>query len=107
MPMSSGYARRKRPAICSGERPWPRCVLTYCHSQGSRSVRGRRGWLARADARVCAVQARYGPCPTLRVCSRLTVLGARPNIDAIARSEWPWVRPRLTVCVTQVRVALF
>ena len=41
--LSSGYARRRRPAICSGEPPSARCVRTYCQSQGSRSVRGRRG----------------------------------------------------------------
>ena len=42
-PMSSGYARLRRPAICSGEQPSAKCVFTCCHSQGSRSVRGRRG----------------------------------------------------------------
>jgi hypothetical protein len=42
-PMSSGYARLRLPAICSGEQPSAKCVFTCCHSQGSRSVRGRRG----------------------------------------------------------------
>ena len=42
-PMSSGYARLRRPAICSGEQPSAKCVFTCCDSQGSRSVRGRRG----------------------------------------------------------------
>ncbi len=41
--MSSGYACRRRPAICSGEHPWPRWVRTYGQSHGSRSLRGSRG----------------------------------------------------------------
>ena len=40
--MSSGYARLSRPAICSDEQPSARCVLTYCHSQESRSLHGHR-----------------------------------------------------------------
>ncbi len=53
---------------------------------------------ARVPARVCAVQARYGwPRVTWRANARLTVLGARPSIDASVRNEWPWARPRLKV----------
>ncbi len=84
--LSSGYALRRRPANCSGEQPRARCVQTSCHSQGSRGVRGRRGWHARAAARVCALQARYG---WSRACSRLTVLEARRNTVAIVRNDWP------------------
>ena len=29
----------------------------------------------------------------LRADSRLTVRGARPNILALIRREWPWARP--------------
>jgi len=96
----------RRPAICSGEQSRARYVLSYCHSQGSRSLRGPRGWQARADARVCAVQARYGPRIALRACSRLTVLGARPNTDAIVRNEWPWASPRLRVSRSSTRMCL-
>ncbi len=95
--MSSGDSRRRRPAICSGEHPGPRRVRTYCHSHGSRSLRGRRGRCARGTARLCAGQARDG-CPlALRASSRLTVLGARPNTVAIVRNDWPWASPRLRV----------
>ena len=41
--MSSGHARRRRPAIYSDELPAARCVRIYCHSHGSRSFRGRSG----------------------------------------------------------------
>lgn len=35
-------ARWRRLAICSSEQPWPQCVRTYCHSQRSKGLRGRR-----------------------------------------------------------------
>ena len=61
--------------------------------QGSTTLRGRRGWLGRAAASVCAEQAREGwPLAVLRAASRLTVLEASP---------------RLTVFGTQVPVAYF
>lgn len=41
--MSSGSARRRHPAICSGEPPAANWVRTWRHSHGSRSVRGCRG----------------------------------------------------------------
>jgi hypothetical protein len=59
-------------------------------------ARGRRGWLG--PSRRQGVR-RAGPIRSVSGVAggRLTVVGARPNIDAIARSDWSWVRPRLKV----------
>ena len=62
---------------------------------------------ARAAARVCAVQARYGqPLAALGADSRLPVLGARLNTVAIVRNAWPWASPRLTVSRSSTRMCV-
>jgi hypothetical protein len=44
-----------------------------------------------------------------RVAGRLAAhgAGARPNILALIRREWPWARPRLTVFSPHVSIGSF
>jgi hypothetical protein len=93
--MSSGYTRLRRPAVCSGEQPRARCVLTYCHSQGARSWRVRVGDAPelppasvpyrhdRAGPSPCCGQTRgsrcWGPAPTPKPSSATNGRGPAPG----------------------------
>ena len=92
--MSSGYARLSRPTICSDEQPSTRCVLTYCHSQESRSLHGRRDGPEPTPGGVLAAHG-AGSTPQYR--------RHRPQRMAVGQAQ----TQGLTVFSTQVCVALF
>ena len=82
--MSSGYACRRRPAICSGEQPSARCDRTYCHSQGSQEF-PRSSRLTGSDGRLGVTGG--GPIGTAPrgVARRLAAHGAGGS----APTPWP------------------
>ena len=92
-PISAGYSRQRRPAICSGEQPSPSAVHILPQPRvhelaGAPGLTGSDGGhrVRRAGAR--------GATPH-GVARRLAAhgAGARPNTLAIVRSEWPWPIP--------------
>jgi hypothetical protein len=76
--MSSGYARRRRLAICSSEQSSSSCVLICCRNQEPASFRDRHDCRARAAVCVCALCRRDRGHSVL-----LIVLGARHDTFAV------------------------
>ena len=97
-PMSSGYARLRRRAICSVEQPSAKCVFTCCpQPRIQECARPPRLTCVGCGPHLCRVGAKGVASRGVWLNSRFTVLGARPHPFAIVRNDWPWVRTRLTV----------